>query len=136
MASKFYFRLNEGCGTHSGNDGKIYQGGDVVPSETNLAKIFVHKFTRVSAAAYTDSLPEVVTAESDDEEVDPVDDAPVNPLGVDVTDMFSDAPPLELVILKKGGQYYIADKSSPSTALNPTKITSKTGVLNFLAAYK
>jgi len=150
-----FFRLKEKVGNHAETDPKtglpiVYKPGDVIESDTDLAKNWPDKFDRVKVgpsedtpdedeadiqAAAEEGAKDVTPPDEDeDEDFDDEEEEKV-PLGKDVTEKFPRAEEEELkVFYKKGKGFFVTETEDPFTALNEKKL-KKAQVEDFIDEY-
>lgn len=156
MAQKLRFELI--AGQHSNAHGN-YVKGDIVESHSDLEAKFVNKFRRrkdLEVAAPTPVVAPKVDKKSaapapspaavadddagdeDDKTEADSDDAPpakaTSKLGENVTAEYPAAREAELLVLKSGKDYFVADTDQPDKALNK-KAVKKDGVDAFIKQY-
>lgn len=157
MAGKKLWRVL--VGIHKNNDGTYVKAGDPpFESDIDLSQ-FTNKFERCFAEeklAEAEALladakkkagkPELSIAKTDDaeeEEEESEDDAEesaeeeaaelvTSKLGDDVTEEFSAAEEADVLVFKKGKNYFVADPATPDVAISPKKGLAKGKVQEFI----
>jgi len=145
------FRLKPKCGNHVESDSKgnpiTYVSGDIVESNTDLAKKFPSKFVRVqefevdtkgeSAPAPTIPLPEDVVTKKNPQilEKEKLEKEKLEEqYGEDVSDSFPTAKKVNLKVFEKGNWYIVLDPDDDNTILTEKKLR-KSKVEDFLQEY-
>ncbi len=130
-----FFRLKEKCGEHNQN-GKTYKPGDVVETEIDLTIHFGHKFELIEDTKSTSSKitkPNIDTPQDEDDKdkEDKSSSSSLNKHGKDVTDQFSDAEDIGVLVFEKvktNGKWYTVVDPDDNSVL--TKKNLRKGKVN------